>query len=100
MRAPARSREVAVDFQPAQAAAMERKVVAAVRDGAAEIVLRLDHLERLEVSDLRCLIVLLRKAREAGGSLAIQTSKPQIRRILAVTALDRLFAVRADSEAA
>jgi anti-anti-sigma factor len=99
MQATAR-REVAVDFRPAEQAAMEREVLAAIRGGVPEVTLRLDHLETLEVSDLRALIVLLRRAREAGGALAIQTSKPQIRRILAVTALDRLFAIRADSEAA
>lgn len=95
-----RRRPFEVEFSPDTQAAMEKEVVSAIRGGASEVVLTLDHLDRLEVSDLRSLIVLLRRAREAGGELVLLTAKPQIRRILAVTALDRLFSVRTDSEAA
>ncbi len=101
MQAAASSRvEPTFDFQSTAPTALEKEVLSAIRDGASEVLIRLDHLETLEVNDLRNLIVLLRRAREAGGALALQTNKPHIRRILAVTALDRLFTVRANSQAA
>jgi anti-anti-sigma factor len=87
-------------FRPAEQAAMEREISEAIRGGRGPVVLELDHLETLDVAAVRTLIVLLRRARESGGDLSLRTTKPQVRRILAVTALDRLFTIRADSEAA
>lgn len=79
---------------------MERDISEAIKAGRTAPVLELDHLETLDVTAVRTLIVLLRKARESGGDLSLHTTKPQVRRILAVTALDRLFTILADSEAA
>lgn len=79
---------------------MEREIAEAIKGGRTTPVLELDHLETLDVNAVRTLIVLLRKARESGGDLSLHTTKPQVRRILAVTALDRLFTIQADSEAA
>lgn len=87
-------------FVPAEQAAMERDISEAIKAGRTAPVLELDHLETLDVTAVRTLIVLLRKARESGGDLSLHTTKPQVRRILAVTALDRLFTILADSEAA
>lgn len=89
-----------LEFQPARQAAMEKEIFNTIRAGSEGVILELDHLETLDVPAVRTLIVLLRKARESGGDLSLHTTKPQIRRILAVTALDRLFTIRADSEAA
>ncbi|HEY9084826.1 MAG TPA: STAS domain-containing protein [Candidatus Tyrphobacter sp.] len=79
---------------------LQKTVLGHVAAGASEVVLELDHLEALDVPALRVLIALLRRTREAGGTLALRTAKPHIRRTLAVTALDRLFAVRSSAEAA
>jgi anti-anti-sigma factor len=89
-----------LSFRPAEQAAMEKEISELIRAGGRVPVLELDHLETLDVAAVRTLIVLLRKARESGGDLSLHTTKPQVRRILAVTALDRLFTIRADSEAA
>ncbi len=90
---------VTLEFRP-EDPGLPKAVLGHVAAGASEVVLELDHLDTLDVPALRVLIALLRRTREAGGTLALQTAKPQIRRTLAVTALDRLFNVRSSAVAA
>jgi anti-anti-sigma factor len=85
--------QVALDYRPEDPKGMQREVRATIESGRRSIVLTLDHLEALDIAGVRGLIVLLRSARAVGGELALRTSNPQIRRTLAVTALDRLFHV-------
>jgi anti-anti-sigma factor len=80
-----------VDYQPETVETVQRQVLAAFDEGAARVVLTLDHLDRLDTQAVKGLIVLLRRTREAGGELALQVSRPELLRSLRVTALDRLF---------
>ncbi len=54
-------------------------------------ILDLDGLEALDSSRIRQLITLLRRAREAGGKIALHVTRPELLRTLSVTALDKLF---------
>lgn len=102
MKHPVRAKKrgaVTLEFHPNDPA-LQKVVLDHVAAGASEIMLALDHLDSLDVPALRDLIALLRRTREAGGTLALLTTKPQIRRTLAVTALDRLFSVRSAAGAA
>lgn len=92
--------EVALAYQPHNLPSVQKAVLAAIRGGAIEVVLDLDHLDALDVSALRGLIALLRRARDAGGELALRATKPLLRRTLGVTALDRVFRMRSGSTAA
>ena len=71
--------------------AIQSAMLVAFEAGAPRVVLALDHLPHLESADVRGLIVLLRRAREVGGELALSVSRPEIVRSLKVMALDRLF---------
>lgn len=57
------------------------------------VLLDLDHLPELDNRAIRGLIVLLRRARVAGANLGLRVSRPEHRRVLRLTALDRLFEV-------
>jgi len=84
-------KNVIIEYRPDAIAALETAVLAALEDGAAQVVLDLDSVEALDTEGVRGLIKLLRSSRAAGGELALSVSKPGVRRTLAVTALDRLF---------
>ena len=86
-----RLKNVIIEYRPDAIAALETAVLAALEDGAAQVVLDLDSVEALDTEGVRGLIKLLRSSRAAGGELALSVSKPGVRRTLAVTALDRLF---------
>ncbi len=84
-------RNVVIAYRPDAIAALETAVLAALEEGAGQVVLDLDAVEALDNEGVRGLIKLLRSSRAAGGELALSVSKPGVRRTLAVTALDRLF---------
>lgn len=84
-------KNVVIEYRPNAIAALETAVLAALEDGAGQVVLDLDTVEALDTDGVRGLIKLLRSSRAAGGELALSASKPGVRRTLAVTALDRLF---------
>jgi anti-anti-sigma factor len=80
-----------VDYRPESVESVESEVLTAINEGAPRVILTLDHLDRLDTQAVRGLITLLRRARDAGGELALQVSRPELLRSLRVTALDRLF---------
>lgn len=82
---------VVFEYRPDAIPTLESAVLAALEDGAAQVILDLDAVETLDTEGVRGLIKLLRSSRAAGGELALSVSKPSVRRTLAVTALDRLF---------
>lgn len=84
-------KNVVIEYRPDALADLETAVLAALEDGANQVVLDLDTIESLDTEGVRGLIKLLRSSRAAGGELALSVSKPGVRRTLAVTALDRLF---------
>jgi len=80
-----------IDYQPHAYPALETAVLGALEDGVDRVVIDLDSLDALDTDGVRGLITLLRRARTAGGQLALRSSKPEVRRTLSVTALDRIF---------
>lgn len=88
-------------YRPDDLKGMQREIAAyRARKKGGAIALSLDHLEGLDVVALRGLITLLRGARASGTELTLCTENPQIRRVLAITALDRLFRVSRKEAAA
>ena len=85
------SRAIVLDYRPGALAELERTVLEAIEYGAQQVVLNLDTLRVLDNDGIRDLIRLLRRSREVGGTLALQTTQPAVLRTLSVTALDRVF---------
>lgn len=88
-----------IEYRPGAYAPLEAAIMAALEAGT-PVELGLDSLESLDVGNVRELIALLRRCRAIGGEFALRASKPNIRKTLAVTALDRLFPVLGEEEAA
>jgi anti-anti-sigma regulatory factor len=78
--------------------AFEREVLSALNHGH-HVVVNLDYVPTLGMGDVRRLIKLLRKTRDIGTDFALHTARPDLRNILAVTALDAVFTV-VESDAA
>ncbi|MHB1549688.1 MAG: STAS domain-containing protein [Vulcanimicrobiaceae bacterium] len=81
------------DSAPAAVEALQREMAAALADGQTRVTLDLDPIPTLDIAGIRGLITLLRRVREAGGEIALRTSRADICRTLAVTGLDRVFSV-------
>jgi anti-sigma B factor antagonist len=86
-------KNVVLAYRPDAIAAVETAVLAALEDGAGKVVLDLDSVESLDTEGVKGLIKLLRSSRAKGGEIALSSSKPTVRRTLAVTALDRIFSM-------
>ncbi|MGR4065240.1 MAG: STAS domain-containing protein [Vulcanimicrobiaceae bacterium] len=81
------------DYHAADVAKLEDSILRAHARGQKRVVLDLDHVEDLGTAELRGLITLLRRSRQAGGELVLRTAKGEVIRALRLTALDRLFPV-------
>jgi anti-anti-sigma factor len=81
-----------IRYRPGAYAQLESAILSALEAGTT-VELDLDSLETLDVSSVRELIALLRRCRAIGGEFSLRAAKPEIRKMLAVTALDRLFPV-------
>lgn len=88
------------EYHPQSLPILQAAVLSAFEGGAPRVVLNLDALDRLDSDGVRGLIVLLRRARDIGGDLALQATRPEILRSLQVTALDRVFPMVATEVAA
>lgn len=80
-----------IAYRPGAYEALEAEVLGAIAEGTEQVALDLDSLETLDAAGVRDLISLLRRARAAGGEIALRSSKPEVLRTLSVTALDRIF---------
>ena len=65
------------------------------RDGGAP-VLDLTRLAFMDVSGMRVLLDAARRAKRAGGALVVFNPPPPIRRLFALTAVDRTLQIRFD----
>ena len=90
---------VVIAYRPSTYPAVEAAVLAALREGTPRVILDLKALDALDTQGVRGLITLLRRARALGGELALTSLKPDVRRTLQVTALDRIFSL-VEAEAA
>ncbi len=66
-------------------------------DGRAP-VLELSRLAFMDVAGMRVLLDAARRARRAGGRLIVFNPQPAIRRLLALTAVDRTLQIRFDRD--
>ena len=79
---------------------LQGQVLEAAGGGDRRVVLALDGLSVLDSAQIRRLIKLLRRTREAGGDLTLAVSRLDLLRTLRVTALDKVFQVVGSAEAA
>ncbi|HEV3153489.1 MAG TPA: STAS domain-containing protein [Candidatus Baltobacteraceae bacterium] len=84
-------------YSDAAAGAIERLewMLAASAQQGRRLILDLDQLPVLDNAAIRGLIRMLRRVREAGGTLALSVTRPEHRSVLQITALDRIFEVAA-----
>jgi anti-anti-sigma factor len=87
-----------IQYRPGAYAQLEAAVLAALEAGT-RVELDLDSLGTLDVASVRELIALLRRCRAIGGEFALRANEPEIRKMLVVTALDRLFPVLGEEAA-
>lgn len=66
------------------------------RDEGAPPVLDLARLAFMDVSGMRVLLDAARRAKRAGGGLVVFNPQPPIRRLFALTAVDRTLQIRFD----
>ena len=66
------------------------------RDVGAPPVLDLSRLAFMDVAGMRVLLDAARRAKRAGGGLVVFNPQPAIRRLFALTAVDRTLVIRFD----
>lgn len=71
-----------------------KALVATLEAGRVDVTVNLDRVGFLDSSGLASLISSLRRARELGGDVRVETSNARIRRVLEVTALARVFKLK------
>ncbi len=91
-RTSAQAAPVAIAFEPEKYASIEGTLVDAVSHGV-PVVIDLDSHELLDIDDVRNLIKLRRRCQDLGGEMSLRTTIVQHRKMLGVTALDKLFAI-------
>lgn len=84
----------------ASAPELRRVVAAASADGGVRIVVNLADTEFMDSSGLGTLVGCLKAAREAGGDLRIANVQEQVRMVLELTNMDRIFTPYASVESA
>jgi len=88
------------DLDADGARVVRRALEAHIASGRLDVKLDLDRVGFLDSSGLASLIVALRRAREHGGDIRVETANPRIRRVLEVTALARVFKLGPPAQAA
>ena len=79
-------------YEPGAGDQLETATLEALNDGR-NVILNLDFVPALQMEDMRRLIKLLRQTRDLGSEFALRATRPDVRKALAVTALDRVFTV-------
>ena len=73
--------------------AARRQLARVIHSGKHNLTIDLDRVDVLESAGLAALIATLRLARDRGGSIHVQTSNQDYRRVLELTGLSRVFRV-------
>ena len=76
------------------------QLVAAIEDGAVNVVVDLSEATFIDSMTLGVLLGAVKRLRPRGGQLRIVCSDPNIRKIFEITLLDRVFALYSSREAA
>ncbi len=82
------------EIDVAVAAAFRDRVRDALVDGHVDVVVDLSAVTFMDSSGLGSLIAAMRQTRVYRGSFAVRDPSPPVRRLLAVTAMDRVIVVR------
>jgi anti-sigma B factor antagonist len=72
---------------------LKEQLVQLVGGGRSRIAVDLEQVEFLDSTGLGVLIGGLKRAREAGGELALAGPREPVRKVLSITGLDRVFPI-------
>jgi anti-sigma B factor antagonist len=75
------------------ASVLRRRIMDEIRRGHLSIAVDLSELDFLDASGLAVLIAGRRMTEEVSGSLTLITPSPQVRKVLQVSGLDKVFAM-------
>jgi len=79
------------DLDDAGGKLARRRLAREVDAGNVNLTIDLDRVGALDSGGLAALIATLRCARDNGGNVRVQASKPHIRRVMELTGLSRVF---------
>jgi anti-anti-sigma factor len=79
------------DLDEAGGKLARRQLAREVDSGNVNLTIDLDRVGALDSGGLAALIATLRRARDNGGNVRVQASKPHIRRVMELTGLSRVF---------
>ena len=83
------------DLDEAGGKLARRQLARAVDSGTVNLTIDLDRVGALDSAGLAALIATLRRARDRGGDVRVQSSQPHIRRVMELTGLSRVFRLSA-----